>query len=143
MLPVQLLRLIICPRLEVGVGGSASRVPGGSAERERVREMEADERLRGDLDLLSLGDGIGAGAEAAACGSSNSCSFAAAENAAKNCPDGCPAAHLCRRVLAASLTGYAVRLRRDGDVCPTAFEAGELDGEQRVAFEVGGFLHGI
>jgi len=86
----------------------ALAVSGGDADGERVAELEADEGLGGDLDLLAAGDRVGSCSDATAGSGADGCTFAAAQDAAKDRTDGCSATNLLRGVCAAAFAFDAV-----------------------------------
>lgn len=103
---------------------------------------EADQGLRGNLDLLSAGDGVGASPETTSGGGPNGGALATAEDAAKDGADSGSTTDLGGCVLAATVAFLAEGFARDGDGLTPTGDGGELDREERVALEVGGLLDG-
>src|ERR1700722_3457919 len=129
-------------RLQLRSAGCAVSLFGWNFERERVGEVEADEGFGLDLDLLAASDGVGSGADTAAGSGSDGCAFAASEDAAEDGSDGSAASDFFGGVCAAALALDAVGIGGDGEFFSTTVDAGEFDGEQRVALVVRGLLNG-
>lgn len=128
--------------MEVRVSGSAFGVFGRDSERQSVGETEANEAFGWDLHLLAACDGVCTGSDAAACSGSDGGSFATAEDASKDSADGCTTANFFGGVFAAALAFYAVGVSGDREFFAATVDAGEFDGEERVAFVVSRFLNG-
>ena len=88
-----------------------------------VGEPEADDGLRGNLDLLAAGDAVGACAYAAAGCRADGCAFAAAEDAAEDGSDGCAAADLFGGVFAAAFAFLGEGIGCDLDALAVAIDA--------------------
>ena len=138
-----LLRLLLrrIHRTTLGLLG-AEGVRRRDADGQGVGELEVDEALGGDLNLFTAGDGVGSGAEAAAGCSADGCAFTATDEAAKDGAYGCSATNFGCRVSAAAFALNAVGVGGDGEGVAVTIDADELNGEQGVAFVVGGLLYG-
>lgn len=125
--------------LEGGVGGGCCGLAGG-VDDDGVGEPEADEGFGGDLHLLTLGDGLCSGAESTACCCADGCALSSTEDAAEDGADGCTAADFFGGIFAAASTFLAEGVSGYGDAFTFGVDAGEFDGEEGRAFEVGCFV---